>query len=140
LTRLHATCVAIGDRAVLLTGASGAGKSDLALRLIDRGAMLVADDQVELSAEDGRLIARSPATIAGRIEMRGLGIVNAPTRLTCPVVLSVALDRVPERMPSDPLPARTIEGVAVPEIALAPLEASAAIKVERALALFGTAA
>ena len=70
---VHATCVAIGDRAVLLCGPSGSGKSDLALRLIDGGAQLVADDQVVLRAEGGRIVARAPEALAGRMEVRGIG-------------------------------------------------------------------
>src|SRR5258706_794686 len=86
-TRLHATCVAIGGAAVLLRGPSGAGKSDLALRLIEAGARLVSDDQVLLTAESGRLVARAPAPIAGQIEARGIGIVPVPTATSAPVAL-----------------------------------------------------
>ena len=73
---LHATAVAIDGRAVLLRGPSGSGKSDLALRLIDAGARLVADDQSELSRRGDVLMVRAPATIAGLIEVRGLGILR----------------------------------------------------------------
>src|SRR5438046_8441099 len=73
---LHATAIAIAGRAVLLRGASGAGKSDLGLRLIDAGARLVADDQSELFRRGDSLIVRAPATIAGLIEVRGIGIVR----------------------------------------------------------------
>ncbi len=129
---LHATCVAIGARGVLLTGPSGAGKSDLAMRLIDRGAVLVADDYTLLSCEDGMLIARSPATIAGRMEVRGVGIVARPARAAVSVALSVVLASEDERMPEP----RTIvlHGVTVPEIVIDPRWPSAPIKVEWALA------
>lgn len=129
---LHATCVAIGARGVLLTGPSGAGKSDLAMRLIDRGAVLVADDYTLLSCEDGMLIARAPATIAGRMEVRGVGIVARPARAAVSVALSVVLASEDERMPEP----RTIvlHGVTVPEIVIDPRWPSAPIKVEWALA------
>ncbi len=100
--RMHATCVALGRAAVLLRGPSGAGKSDLALRLIDAGARLVADDQVELAVEGGRLVARAPAAIAGKMEVRGVGIVPAPALTEAPVALIAdlvpagAAERLPE--------------------------------------------
>ena len=137
MTTLHATCIAIGRRGVLLTGASGAGKSDLALRLIDRGAQLVSDDGVVVGLHDGRLIASAPATIANKLEVRGVGIVAMEAAPSAHVALVVALDQQPNRMPDDPLPRRTIEGIAVPVIALAPFEASTPVKVEQALLLYG---
>ncbi|MET0269610.1 MAG: HPr kinase/phosphatase C-terminal domain-containing protein [Sphingomonas sp.] len=138
---IHATTVAFardgGWRAVLLTGRSGSGKSDLALRLIDRGAMLVSDDYTDLRAEDGRLLATPPPRIAGRIEVRGLGLVSVPHLAEAAVALVAVLDATPERMP-DPAVA-TLAGIAVPRIALRPFEASAPIKLERALDLGGVA-
>lgn len=129
---IHATCVAIGARGVLLTGPSGAGKSDLAMRLIDRGAVLVADDYTVLSQEDGVLIARSPATIAGRMEVRGIGIVARPALAAVPVALAVVLASEDERMPE---PRRIVlSGVAVPEVVIDPRWPSAPIKVEWSLA------
>ncbi|WP_394648595.1 HPr kinase/phosphorylase [uncultured Sphingomonas sp.] len=128
---VHGTCVAIGARGVLLTGPSGAGKSDLAMRLIDRGAVLVADDYTVLSQEDGVLIARAPATIAGRMEVRGIGIVARPACAAVPIALAVALASEDERMPEP----RTIVlgGIAVPEVVIDPRWPSAPIKVEWAL-------
>jgi serine kinase of HPr protein (carbohydrate metabolism regulator) len=73
---IHATCVAIGGQGVLIMGPSGIGKSDLALRLIDRGATLVSDDYTEIELVEGALTGRPPATIAGKIEVRGVGIVT----------------------------------------------------------------
>ena len=75
---IHATTVQLGAHGVLIIGPSGSGKSDLALRLIGEGALLVSDDQTRLTLKDGRLIATAPATIAGRIEARGIGIQRAP--------------------------------------------------------------
>ncbi|WP_341208469.1 HPr kinase/phosphatase C-terminal domain-containing protein [uncultured Sphingomonas sp.] len=129
---IHATCVAIGARGVLLTGPSGAGKSDLAMRLIDRGAVLVADDYTVLSQEDGVLIARSPATIAGRMEVRGIGIVARPTCATVQIALSVVLASEDERLPEPR--AIVLDGVTVPEVVIDPRWPSAPIKVEWALA------
>jgi len=130
---LHATAVEIDGRAVLLRGPSGSGKSDLGLRLIDAGARLVADDQSELSRHGDVLMVRAPATIAGLLEVRGLGILRLDALGEAPVGLIAELvpaDRV-ERMP----PRRTsaILGIAVPLIEIAPFEASAAAKLRLAL-------
>ena len=125
---LHATAVAIEGRAVLITGASGRGKSDLALRLIDRGAQLIADDQVDL---DAALHAAPPPVLAGLIEVRGLGIVAMPFVAGIAVALVVDLDAVVERMPLAQV--RMLHGIAVPCVALAAFEASSPLKVERAL-------
>jgi serine kinase of HPr protein (carbohydrate metabolism regulator) len=129
--RLHATTVAIDGRGVMITGPSGSGKSDLALRLIDRGAVLVSDDYTECVAQNGVVIASPPATIAGRIELRGIGIVDMPHAPSTAVALVVTLVEMVERMP-ETRPERVI-GIDIPAIALAAFEASAPIKVEIAL-------
>ena len=136
MTVLHASCVAIGGRGVLLTGASGAGKSDLALRLIDRGATLVGDDGVVIAARDGRLHAGPGPHIEGQIEVRGLGILAFPWR-EAPLALAIALDQPVSRMPEELLPVQLIEGLTLPIIALDPFESSAPVKVEKALAMYG---
>lgn len=132
---VHASCVAIGGRGVLLAGKSGSGKSDLALRLIDRGAVLVSDDYTELRGVGDSLLAQAPATIAGKIEMRGIGILDMPAAASVPVCLYADLDRAPGRMPE----AETIRlaGLDIPLIALSALEPSAPIKLEYALLQFG---
>jgi serine kinase of HPr protein (carbohydrate metabolism regulator) len=79
---------------VLLLGASGAGKSDLALRLIERGALLVADDRTELFVRDGRLMGRAPTRLAGFLEIRGLGILQFPFAKEGRIVLAVMLDTI----------------------------------------------
>lgn len=132
---VHASCVARGGSAVLLAGASGRGKSDLALRLMDRGAMLVSDDYTDVRNDGGRLIARAPDRIAGQMEVRGIGLVSFPHVSDIPVSLFVDLDGEPERMPE--ASKREIAGVSLPALALDPREPSAAIKVELALARFG---
>jgi HPr kinase/phosphorylase len=98
---VHGTTVALEGEGVLLRGPSGGGKSDLALRLIDGGARLIADDQTELARVADGLLARSPASIAGRMEVRGIGILRVPTvpsALLRLVIDLVAPDRV-ERLP-----------------------------------------
>jgi serine kinase of HPr protein (carbohydrate metabolism regulator) len=99
---IHGTCVAFGDIGVLLRGPSGLGKSDLALRLIEAGATLVADDRVMLSAVDGRLVAHPPPALAGLLEVRGIGLVELPYASDIGVALIVDLvppevvDRLPD--------------------------------------------
>jgi serine kinase of HPr protein (carbohydrate metabolism regulator) len=132
---VHATCVAIGGRGVLLAGRPGAGKSDLALRLIDRGARLVSDDYTEVRIAGGRLLARAPATIAGKIELRGVGIVEFEPAADVPVCLHADLDRPPERLPE--AAQVRLAGLQIPSVALAALEASAPLKLEQALVRFG---
>ena len=134
---VHATCVAIGGRAVLITGPSGSGKSDLALRLIDRGALLVSDDYTLIVRDGERLIASAPATIAGRIEMRGVGIVGREQAADVRVCLIAEAGAPVERMPE--AARRSLLGVDLPWIAIAALEASAPLKLESALQRFGLA-
>lgn len=139
---VHATAIALGDKSVLIRGLSGSGKSDLALRCIAAAplahvplrAELVSDDQVVLSRTPLGIQTAPPAAIAGRIEVRGIGIVALPY---CPaaqlalVVDLVAADKVP-RYPLDPVTVRFL-GLAVPVVELAPFEASAAVKLLLAL-------
>jgi hypothetical protein len=136
---IHATCVAIGGRGILLLGPSGAGKSDLALRLIDRGAKLVSDDRVVTIVAGTQLRASPPPAIAGKLEVRGIGIVECPYISDVPLALCLALDQAPDRMPPDVLPIRTIDGIALPLLALAPFEPSAPRKAEQALERWGLA-
>lgn len=133
---LHVSCVAKEGRAILIAGRSGAGKSDLALRLIDRGAKLVSDDYTVLKRVDGRLVATPPRNIAGKMEVRGVGLIEFDAVGDVPVCLAVDLDRDVERLPEmhDPL---VVAGVKVPVIGLSALEPSAPVKVELALAQFG---
>jgi serine kinase of HPr protein (carbohydrate metabolism regulator) len=128
---LHATAVAVGGLAVLIEGPSGAGKSDLALRLIDRGAVLISDDQTLVVRAGKILHARAPAEIAGRMEVRGIGIVAMPHVEDVPVALLVRLGEQVERMPDRRV--RRIAGVAVAQLQLDGLHASAPIKVEMML-------
>ena len=129
---LHACCVAIDGRGVLIEGESGAGKSDLTLRLVDRGAELVSDDYTVLEVQGSGLIGRAPERIAGRIEVRGIGIVCLPFRNEVPVAMMVRIKPTPERLPERP-ERRCIAGIEIPLVALPALEPSAPIKVELAL-------
>lgn len=138
--RVHGVCVALPDPAddgawagVLLRGPSGVGKSDLALRLIDEGARLVADDQVEIRMEGGVAIASSPAVIAGLLEARGLGLLRfdalpaAPIRLVADAVAADDAPRLPERQDA------IIAEVATPRVGLAFAAPSASARVRLAL-------
>lgn len=145
-TFVHATCIALQSggqtggrrwRGVLLRGPSGAGKSDLALRLLDAGARLVADDQTALSRRGSALLATSPGTISGLLEVRGLGIVKlGRPKLLTQVTIALLVDLVPsERIERLPAPAREeLLGASLPRLALAPFEASASAKLRLALA------
>jgi serine kinase of HPr protein (carbohydrate metabolism regulator) len=133
---LHASCVVKDGRAILLSGRSGSGKSDLALRLIDRGAVLVSDDYTIVRRVGGKLLASAPPNIAGKLEVRGMGIMSFDTASDAPVCLMVDLNREVQRMPE--VPERlSIAGMMVPVIAIAAQEASAPVKTELALARFG---
>lgn len=140
--QVHGTCVAlnVGDeaKAVLLRGPSGSGKSDLALRLIDSGGLLVADDQVELEVCDGALWASTPQAIAGRMEVRGVGILSVPSLPTALLVLVIDLvdgaqvPRLPEVEVVD------ISGVGVRCLKLDPFAASTPAKVRLAIGVHGS--
>jgi HPr kinase/phosphorylase len=124
--QVHGSCAARNGAGVLLLGPPGAGKSDLVLRLIDRGFMLVADDRVEILA--GR--AAAPEALAGLLEVRGLGILRLPFLASVPLALAVELCRAPARLPE---PAQH-PATGLPLIALDPFEVSAAQRLELALA------
>jgi serine kinase of HPr protein (carbohydrate metabolism regulator) len=129
---LYATGLAINGSGVAIIGASGSGKSDLALRLIDRGAELICDDRIEIADIDGRAWICAVPAIAGKIEVRGLGIIDMPHLAKAPLYMLVDLDQLPERHPN-PWPMQKIAGFDCPKLRLAASEASAPIKVERAL-------
>lgn len=134
MVRAHGTCIEIDGTGILLLGDPGAGKSDLALRLMEGGARLVADDQTELRAlEDGAVLqARAPEAIAGLFEVRGLGVVpwDALEETLVRVVVELVAPGVVERMPEPE--SWEVEGVVLPLWRLAPFEASAPAKVRLA--------
>jgi serine kinase of HPr protein (carbohydrate metabolism regulator) len=133
---IHAGCVALQGCGVLISGRSGRGKSDLALRLIDRGAMLVSDDYTILRRSGDHLVATAPASIAGKMEVRGVGIFQFDTLAEAPVALFVDLNGEIERLPRAG-GSKSLLGIEVPMLALSSLEGSAPIKVEMALNQFG---
>ena len=131
--QVHGTCVAIDGAGVLLRGPSGCGKSDLALRLIDGGAVLVADDRVSLEARAGDLVASAPDALAGLLEVRGVGIerLEAAARATVRLVVDLVARETVERLPEPA--AAELCGVALPLIRLDPFEASAPAKLRLAV-------
>ena len=139
----HGTAIAIGGSAALIIGPSGAGKSDLALRclaiapttLIPVPAHLIADDRVLVSLAGGRLRVQAPETIRGKLEVRGIGILEVPYARDADLALIVELvaPEAVERMP-DPPPRRDLLGVSMPLLRLAPFEAPAPVKLLLALA------
>ncbi len=129
---LHATAVAINGNGVLLSGPSGSGKSDLALRLIDRGAILISDDGVLVDSDGPLIMLRTAPNIAGMIEMRGVGIIKMSFADGVPLRLAVALDRSAERLPPEGLTTK-IAGCDVACLAQSAFEVSAALKIEQAL-------
>ena len=133
---LQATCVAIAGRAVLIFGTPGIGKSSLALALIDRGAVLVGDDGVSLSAGDGHLLASPPPHITGLLEVRNLGLLPFPVAANQPVGLAVELTTEAPRF-IDQASTRLIFGVPIPQLYLWPDPLNLARKIELALERFG---
>ena len=133
---VHASSVAMDSRAVLITGASGAGKSDLALRLIDRGFTLVSDDQTVVRRDGDRLIASAPPSIKGKLEIRGIGILQIETANDVPLALLVELTSDLQRLPHESRE-RPLLGIKLPIVAVDAMTASAAAKVALALDRFG---
>ena len=133
---LHASAVALDGRAVLISGPSGSGKSDLALRLIDRGFVLVSDDQTIVRKADERLIASAPPTIQGKLEIRGVGIVEMETAKDVPIALFVELTSEIQRLPDDSRE-RLVLDVQIPLISVDAMAASAPSKVALALDRLG---
>jgi HPr kinase/phosphorylase len=132
--QIHGTAIVLDGYGILFCGLSGAGKPDLALRLLDRGARMIADDRCDLRCWAGRLFVSAPATIAGRLEVRGLGIVEVSA------VEVAALDLVVDLIPRADVPrlpepvVRTYLGISLPLLRLAPFDASAPAKLALAAA------
>ncbi|TDI60749.1 MAG: hypothetical protein E2O91_04695 [Alphaproteobacteria bacterium] len=132
----HATCILIKGKGVLLEGPSGAGKSDLALRLMSLGAQLVSDDYITLAKKAGALVATAPEKIAGKMEVRGLGLIDIDH------AREAAIDLVIDLKPREHVPrlpkgnTKTLEGVSIPTLTLHAFDASTPDKILLALKLF----
>ena len=134
MTLIHATCVAVKGAGILIRGPSGSGKSDVALRLIDEGAALVADDYCTVSIHDRQLVAAVPDAIAGRLEVRGYGIVRLPyePQIALKLVVDLASKDTIERHPDTA--SCVIDGVTVPRVFIDADTPSATAKIRVALA------
>ncbi len=136
-TNLHGTCLAVGSHGVLLVGAPGSGKSDLALRLIDEvghgsgehltKSTLVADDQVLVQRQKERLIASAPQVLKGLLEVRGLGLIKVPAvdEITLTLALRMTEKEQIERMPGPAIEHMNLLGIPLPILSIAPFNASA---------------
>lgn len=126
----HGTSLVFNKQGILLRGQSGAGKSDLALRLIHQGAILIADDQTEIVAKGADLMASCPKALEGKLEVRGIGIINVPFIRQHPLHLVIDLshwqkiDRFPEKKDQE------IEGITRPVHELDPFELSIIDKIK----------
>lgn len=138
---VHGTCICLEGRGALLRGRPGAGKSDLALRFVSQFVRepadtgLVSDDQVLLTREGGTVVARPPAAIAGRLEVRGIGIVGMThcPRAELALIVDLTDAAAVPRLPPDPLPREDVLGVRVPVLAICPFELSSPVKLKLAL-------
>lgn len=130
--KIHATAVAISGAGILIRGPSGSGKSDLALRLIDRGAMLISDDQVDIRRIGKDLWLSPPPRLAGKLEVRSLGICERDHLSEVALKLVIDLKDDPDRFPLDRQD-MILLGIRVPSCTLNAMESSAAIKAELAL-------
>jgi serine kinase of HPr protein (carbohydrate metabolism regulator) len=133
---LHASSVSLEGRAVLISGPSGSGKSDLTLRLLDRGFTLVSDDRTIVRKQGSKLIATAPETIKGKLEIRGVGIVDMDAAADVPVALVVELTSDIQRLPDDDRE-RLVLGTGIPLISVDAMTASAPSKVALALDRLG---
>lgn len=132
-TLIHASCVQVDGFGIVLLGPSGAGKSDFALRLIDAGALLVADDQLQVESSQGGLLGRPAEALAGLLEVRGIGILRVPYCPECRLDLVVALDSAKARIRMPEPAFYEILGARLRLLHLDPLSASADAKLRLAL-------
>tara|TARA_R110002033_G_scaffold62131_3_gene112871 strand:- start:601 stop:1056 length:456 start_codon:yes stop_codon:yes gene_type:complete len=130
--KMHATAVSVAGAGLMLCGKSGSGKSDLALRLIDRGATLISDDYVDIRRTGDRLLLSPPTGIAGKLEVRSLGIFDQDHISDIALKLVVKLDENPDRFPMDKQ-TMILLGITIPFCTLNAMENSASIKAELAL-------
>lgn len=132
---IHATSIVIDGYAILIGGKSGAGKSDLALRMIDRGAMLLSDDYTVVTRQGGAVLASTPPEIAGQMEVRGIGILSMPCAPPTPVALILQQETTSQPAERYPFSGRTLSlcGLDIAALILDFMAASAPIKAELAL-------
>ena len=130
---VRGTTISLDGQGVLLRGPSGAGKSDVALRLIDTGAVLVADDNTEVSVKGGEALTSPPDTVKGLLEVRGLGVLKFPFQADVPLALVIDLvdredvPRMPEKETTD------IAGIPVKRLSLHAFDGSTPAKIRLAL-------
>jgi HPr kinase/phosphorylase len=148
---IHGSCIALAELGVLLLGAPGTGKSDLVLRFLDhqgsgtsgrlRSARLVADDQVVVQRVGQELVASAPPALAGKLEIRGLGIVTVPAVAQVPLRLAVRLTPAAEieRIPEPEKAEMDILGLTLPLILVDPEKPSAPARIRAALDHIGLA-
>ena len=133
--QIHATCIAIDDHGILLRGPTASGKSDLALRLIGSGAMLIADDRVNLNVDPKGLRASAPTILKGLLEVRNIGVLGFPSKenvfvsLVCDLVRPEQIERMPQYKNT------RILGIKLPHVLISPFETSSVTKVQLALKL-----
>lgn len=132
---MQASVVAVAGRALMITGVPGSGKSSLALALIDRGAMLVGDDGVALHRQGAQIIAAPPPNIAGKMEVRNVGLIDLPCT-SAPLALILTLDNDAPRYP-EPVEQRDILGLPIPTLPFRAGDAVQALRAEWALRLHG---
>lgn len=142
---VHATCVAIAGRGVLLLGTPGSGKSSLALRLIDApgratgedvmDAVLVSDDQTHITREGTKLVASPPPSLAGLLEVRGLGVVKCRHIPSCELALAIRLSSsdMIERLPEPSFGTYAVAGGALPLTAMDPSSPAAPARIRAAV-------
>ena len=132
---IHGTCVELDGRGLLLRGKSGAGKSDLALRLIEHGAVLVSDDQVVLKVQEGEVYASPPPALAGLLEVRGVGICKFEHVSRLFMVVDLDAEESNERLPEKSRQQTRILEKQIARAAINPFEVSACAKIKSAIML-----
>ena len=135
--RHHASCVSLAGAGILIRGPSASGKSSLTLRLIDEGAVLVSDDQTVIEVANGELLARPPAVLAGKLEVRGHGIVeldHVPVQRLDLIVDLAAADSI-ERLPEPSDLADTLFGCRLDRVFVDASRADATARIRLALKL-----
>ena len=133
----NVTAVSLDGRGLLIAGESGAGKSSLALALIDRGAELIGDDGILIEDQSGHPVAQPPKTTRGLLEVRNVGLVEFPTTVA-PIALVLQLTTLAPRYPME-LATTTLGGVGIPVLLFRPGDATQALRAEYALAKHGLA-